>query len=697
MKWLKLERYYRKIIERKMMTMFMKKYLFLCIVLIGIMGCSIKPDTNLEENLICNETSNGKMAELENGFFLVFNNFLYYADKDNLEKWSVVCNKPECMHTDDTCNGSLQTSTTIWQKDGELYEMKFGRFSEDSQIFNIATDGSGIKNVYSLPIEKNVNGGGKATFQDQFIVRYNYLNEQGLQEEKIISLQDEDGKVNINTLYEGTVENASLFLSGNTYWGIRGDDVVITSLYLNEDKVASENICKINNNKIEPLNLPNDINLMHGYVSEDTFLYYQQNEGFYKYYINTGERELILKNQLDDACGYILSEKYIIECNYYSDFNENYIPEKAYLKVYNGEKWIDLDVPTEVANSDTSFYPTCIASDRIFFICNGNNVSYLYYMMFDEENPKLTFAGKIGDGTLENINSEESSSGQESETDVFENFKEEVIFDNDDYLLKVTDIYLDYANRCCIEMYLENRSNDKLLHALTTYCAINGIQCNIEWGIDASAGTSCLETLCLTKDYTDPSKLSDFYSADEYSDIEIGFGIQEGEVYIPIEENTIHLYPQGKENSVTFTHEPESTDLILIDNEKISVIITGYEQQFVPNDTINVLIENKTDSYMKVKVEEASANDITIEPVLGYGVYYTYISPKAVCMYPMTLFDGVTPEGPFQPKPKSTFFDTNHITNIEKIEMKLRIMEYKNKNMMGGVEDIIYENYILIP
>lgn len=58
-------------------------------------------------------------------------------------------------------------------------------------------------------------------------------------------------------------------------------------------------------------------------------------------------------------------------------------------------------------------------------------------------------------------------------------------------------------------------------------------------------------------------------------------------------------------------------DLILVDDENISIIVAGYDEGFVPNDTIRVFIENKTEHSIRVHIPEAFANGIFIDTSRG--------------------------------------------------------------------------------
>ncbi len=44
----------------------------------------------------------------------------------------------------------------------------------------------------------------------------------------------------------------------------------------------------------------------------------------------------------------------------------------------------------------------------------------------------------------------------------------------------------------------------------------------------------------------------------------------------PVGKETIHVYPYGEENAVAFVREAQATDNVIIDNDYVTVIVTGY-------------------------------------------------------------------------------------------------------------------------
>lgn len=87
----------------------------------------------------CESTMANAMAETENGYYFVYYGYIYYADKDNLSKWVLLCNKPACAHYDNPYCNAATDGGWVLIKDNRLI------FSQDSCYTN-------------LPMEKTVWG-----------------------------------------------------------------------------------------------------------------------------------------------------------------------------------------------------------------------------------------------------------------------------------------------------------------------------------------------------------------------------------------------------------------------------------------------------------------------------------------------------------------------------------------------------------
>lgn len=73
----------------------------------------------------------------------------------------------------------------------------------------------------------------------------------------------------------------------------------------------------------------------------------------------------------------------------------------------------------------------------------------------------------------------------------------------------------DESKYCCIDFYLENKSDDAAYTVFGNYGSVNGIQCDTGWGMSASANKIQTDTICFDEDITNTSKVSEIYNVSE--------------------------------------------------------------------------------------------------------------------------------------------------------------------------------------
>ena len=361
----------------------------------GCVGCSAgKTDT--QENadyLRCNQTSiYGNMAETEDGFFYLCGSILYYADKKDMNNWVAVCNKPDCRHTGDKCNAWVDYE--IAQKDGKLYTV----YLENGEIhvYEIAADGSGKKDVYTIPRENNnhIRSFRGTINPNQLVVYYEEMTEDGMFEKKLVRL---DGETPHILFTKKTDEGSAELCWSASYYGVRGEDVMIASLLTEEGEDHFNILWRVDGDVPERVNIPEGTEVLFSYLSGNEFTYFKQNEGFYQVDLTTGEEKLVSENQLKDSTGHVLTDQYMTE----SDWYWGYTSDTPALRFYDGNTWKDVKLPEEAKNQEASFYPVAVASDRIFFgsyhSYNREGKNRLYYFLLGEEDPELIFCFEFAD------------------------------------------------------------------------------------------------------------------------------------------------------------------------------------------------------------------------------------------------------------------------------------------------------------
>ena len=161
-----------------------------------------------------------------------------------------------------------------------------------------------------------------------------------------------------------------------------------------------------------------------------------------------------------------------------------------------------------------------------------------------------------------------------------------------------------------------------------------------------------------------------------YTDIELTFKVYDSNDWSadPVGKETIHVYPYGEENAVAFVREAQATDNVIIDNDYVTVIVTGYEDDEIWGYTANLFLLNKTDKTVMFSVDDASVNGFMADPF-----YATSVSAGKCAFSSMAWSD--------------TTLEENGITEVEEIEVLFRA--YDADDFMG--EDFANEVITLNP
>lgn len=130
----------------------------------------------------------------------------------------------------------------------------------------------------------------------------------------------------------------------------------------------------------------------------------------------------------------------------------------------------------------------------------------------------------------------------------------------------------------------------------------------------------------------------------------------------PVAKETIHIYPYGEDKAVQFVRESQSGDNIIIDNDYVTVIVTGYENDEIWGYTVNLFLLNKTDKDVMFSVNETSVNGFMADP------FYATTVIAGKCAFSSMSWSNTT-------------LEDNGITAVEEIELKMRA--YDSDNWFG--------------
>lgn len=268
------------------------------------------------------------------------------------------------------------------------------------------------------------------------------------------------------------------------------------------------------------------------------------------------------------------------------------------------------------------------------------------------------------DGPNENDitnNSDQSTSSQEEPTKGDENtgneitFNEIVAIDNEECTIKITGIEADNIWGYTIKVLLENKSADKTYMFSVENAAINGVQCDPFFAAEVAEGKKSNEKISFSCDELEENGIT------EYTDIELSFRVYDSNDWTAEEvaEETIHIYPFGEEKAEKFVRESQVSDNVIIDNDYVTVIVTGYEKDEIFGYTVKLFLVNKTDKNVMFSVDEVSVNGFMADPF-----YATSVSAGKCEFSSMSWSD--------------TTFEENGITEVETIEFKFRAYDENN-------------------
>lgn len=267
-----------------------------------------------------------------------------------------------------------------------------------------------------------------------------------------------------------------------------------------------------------------------------------------------------------------------------------------------------------------------------------------------------TTSNKI-DNSSNSTQSTESAENSKTANKI--SFNEVVAIDNAECTIKITEIEPNSMWGYTLKTQLENKSAEKTYMFSVEDASINGVQCDPMFASEVAAGKKSNNDINFT------TKTLEENGIKEFTDIELTFKVYDSNDWSaePVGRETVHIYPYGKEKATAFVREKQTTDNVVIDNEYVTVIVTGYENDDIMGYTANLFLMNKTDSTVMFSVDEASVNGFMADPFFATSVSARKCAFSSVSWSDATLKD-------------------NGITEVEKIEARFRA--YNADDFMGN-------------
>lgn len=357
------------------------------------LGANVSSDTHdgwaeIEMDL-CAITSEGTMAETVDGYYARLRNVLYYADKEDLNTWVPVCNAPECSH-DYASSCTAYLGSGFLMKDERLltvrdmYDWEQGEKSTYG-LYDMSLDGTEQHLVRTI---ENSSSNGSITMTeisgDAFYGFYSIMQTDGTWHNLVIKSDTQNDTV----VFESNTENAAMGM-GTSPSGMRGDYAVYDYV-LYPAEASGKDLYRLSGEQAELIPEVQQFDLFGSYLRGDSLYRYEQNAGFFRTDISSGESEKLLEANLTDGHGFFFTEDFLVEANLYWGT----APEEPEVLVYDGTQWKQIALPEDfVYGENATFYPYALTTEHMFFRICQDGKDYIYYIALADEEYTMSLCG----------------------------------------------------------------------------------------------------------------------------------------------------------------------------------------------------------------------------------------------------------------------------------------------------------------
>lgn len=264
----------------------------------------------------------------------------------------------------------------------------------------------------------------------------------------------------------------------------------------------------------------------------------------------------------------------------------------------------------------------------------------------------LSACGKVSIKENINENNTTSSSTTDIPNDTTEpeaTFSELTVVDNEACTVKITGIDPDDMWGYTLIALFENKSDDTTYMFSVESASINGVVCDPFFASEVAAGKKSNEKIHFSTDKLEAAGIGRF------TDIELTLRVHDSNDWLAedVAKETVHIYPYGEDKAIPFVRELQPEDNIIIDNDSVTVIVTGYENDAIWGYTTNLFLLNKTDKNVMFSVDEVSVNGFMADP------FYATSVPAGKCAFSSMSWSDTT-------------LEENGITIVEEIEFVMR-------------------------
>ncbi len=271
-------------------------------------------------------------------------------------------------------------------------------------------------------------------------------------------------------------------------------------------------------------------------------------------------------------------------------------------------------------------------------------------------------------------NSTESPAASVAESAAVEeapSFQEQTIVDNEYCTMTLQSIDESGMLGYSWKVYLENKTDKNLMFGIDD-CSVNGVMADPFWAESVAAGKKSNETISWSSSLFEENGIS----ADNVTQVSFNLRVYDYDDWSADDfvDNTFTIYPMGEENASTIERASQDSDIVLVDNDACTMVVTGFDPDSVFGYSVNVYLVNKTDENLMFSIGDASINGFMCDPFWATSVAAGKTKNTSIEWSNSTL-------------------EESGIESVEEIELPIRV--YYEDNWSS--DDVVSETYTITP
>ena len=349
----------------------------------------------------CSITSTGICWEVENGFYFLLNDLIYYADKTDLSNWIPVCGKADCAHIavgmGANCDARAERVFIGEDRIYKLYEADY-----PFTLLSTALDGTDLREEFVFTEAAELikrSGSGNVLITSEYLICYtSTLNPQGTFDFRVYTANKDGVILHMNEERE------------NMGYYISSCDSLDGSWFCGPAIVNDPSRCvyfKLQNRELTSVDLTG-LPTYGAYFTGDELLAFRSNEGYYRIDTTTREEVKLAEPQLDDSDADIALPNCILESTLFYDWKSpgqhRRNLEHHEMWLFDGRDWLEVVVPDEFLTQDSDLCilgNVAVASDRLLLLAvSEDRKAYepyqLYQILLTTDTPTLEYLATLG-------------------------------------------------------------------------------------------------------------------------------------------------------------------------------------------------------------------------------------------------------------------------------------------------------------